>query len=66
MRLVLNLSLLVLAIFQSAYAVCNKASVSQFDPAIYYALAQGKSGDELRLALNSIVKGHASHSYTCV
>lgn len=66
MRLVFTLSLLALATLQSAYAACIKPGVSQFDPAIYYAPAQEKSGDELKSALNSIIKGHASHSYTCV
>jgi len=66
MRLAFTVILLIAAASQTAAASCNKPSVPQFDPATYYASAQGKSGDELRSALNNVVKGHTSHSYSCV
>jgi hypothetical protein len=44
MRLVFTLSLLVLAIFQTANAACNKPSVTQFDPATYIECRIGEHG----------------------
>ena len=64
----------ILLIFMSLFginpinliAACNKPSVSPFDPDAYYATANGLLGQELKSALNSIIKNHESYSYTCV
>jgi hypothetical protein len=55
-----------------AYAECSTrgedfpvaSSPEELD--IYYANASGKVGDSLKLALNSLIKGHKKYNYNCV
>lgn len=50
------------------YAVCssrqNFAVSSDLDA--YYDLANGKTGSDLKAALNAIISGHYRYSYSCV
>lgn len=51
----------------SARAECAKVDHAPVDLAIYYADAVGRTGDELKSALNQIIRGHRAYSYTpCV
>ncbi len=48
-------------------ADCQKPSgITPFSPSEYYQTAMGKTGSELKSALNVIIKGHTRHSYKCV
>ncbi len=57
-------SLLVVNISRAECTKANPPTVSHDD---YYVTAAGKDGDELKTALNKIIKGHKRFSYTpCV
>lgn len=45
---------------------CKKPAVPQFDAKKYYRPAEGKNGEELKTALNGIIKGHIRYGYRCV
>ncbi len=45
-------------------AACIPTIQPIYDPVSYYAMAQGLAGDNLKAALNTIVRGHQSYSYT--
>lgn len=43
-----------------------KTTQQQFNAANYYSSAYGKTGKELKLALNQIIKGHTRYNYKCI
>ena len=43
--------------------IATSVSIAQI-PAGYYDAAQGKSGSELKTALNTIIKGHTEYPYS--
>ena len=52
---------------EDQYAVCKSRKVFPVttDLNAYYSSAEGKSGDDLKAALNSIISGHQRYSYNC-
>ena len=51
----------------SAQADCRKVEHDPVDLSAYYADTAGRTGEELKSALNEIIRGHKSYSYTpCV
>lgn len=62
-------SVILLALFSVnvSYAACIKANPPTVSHDDYYATAEEKVGDDLKAALNQIIKGHKKFSYTpCV
>lgn len=57
----------ILATTQAAYGACSKVHHDPVDLSAYYADTTGRSGEELKSALNEIIRGHRKYSYTpCV
>jgi|GEM_PF-2126847 len=47
-------------------SACEKPVFTPLDLNTYYALAQGKSGEELKAALNATIKAHTFQTYSCI
>lgn len=57
---------LLLFPFINASADCTKPTLPDFNIDKYYSSAVGKTGQDLKKALNGIIKGHIKYSYKCV
>lgn len=58
--------LLLLSISQAAFGVCAKPGHPAIDISAYYQSTQGLTGDNLKSALNLIIRDHTRFTYSCV
>ncbi len=65
--LIAAIALLAFAGSASAQAACVKVDHAPVDLSDYYAETLGRTGDDLKAALNEIIRGHEDYTYTpCV
>ncbi len=63
----MKLLIVFLSLFAPVAFACTQIAQEPYEPSSYYSFAQGKSGVDLKSALNVIIKDHQDYSYSpCV